>query len=238
MRVWVDAFLSLVFAPECAACGSPLPHPTGGAVCAACWHAVRPLPTPFCRLCGDSLPTFDRGADLCMRCQESPSAVDRARSAGIHDGALRNIVHALKYDGRRSLARPLAALMRERGREILDGADAVVPVPLHRSRRRQRGFNQSEDLARHLGLPVVKALARTRATTAQADLPADARRANVRDAFALTPAATRLSGLVAVLVDDVSTTGATLDACASALRRVRVHAVLALTAARAVMKQH
>ena len=111
MRIWLDAILSVVFAPECAACGSPLAHPTAGSVCAACWRAVRPMPPPFCRICGDSLLTLDRAADLCVRCQESPPTVERARSAGIHDGTLRTIVHALKYDGRRSLARPLAALM-------------------------------------------------------------------------------------------------------------------------------
>ena len=78
--------------------------------------------------------------------------VDRARAVGAYDGALRAIVHALKYDGRRSLARPLAELMRHRGAEMLTGADWAVPVPLHRSRRRERGFNQAADLARHLGI--------------------------------------------------------------------------------------
>jgi ComF family protein len=160
--------------------------------------------------------------------------VERARAIGAYDGALRAIVHALKYDGRRSLARPLAALMRSRGAELLDDAVAAVPVPLHGSRRRQRGFNQAADLARHLDVPVVHALARLRATSAQAGLPAAQRHRNVRGAFAATRAARDLSGATVILVDDVSTTGATLEACARVLKEAGVAEVRALTAARVV----
>jgi ComF family protein len=138
----------------------------------------------------------------------------------------------MKYDGCRSLARPLATLMRERGASVLNGADVVVPVPLHHSRRRARGFNQAHDLARALGLPVSRALRRVRATKPQTTLPAGQRHRNVRDAFAATRAAGRLSGLTVVIVDDVSTTGATLEACAVVLRQLGVREVRALTAAR------
>lgn len=160
--------------------------------------------------------------------------VDRARAIGVYDGALRAIVHALKYDGRRSLARPLARLMRLRGADVLDAATAAVPVPLHGSRRRQRGFNQAVDLARHLELPVVHALARPRATALQTSLPAAQRHRNVRGAFAATRASAALRGAIVVLVDDVSTTGATLDACAQVLKEAGVAEVRALTAARVV----
>jgi predicted amidophosphoribosyltransferase len=96
---------------------------------------------------------------------------------------------------------------------VLDGADVTVPVPLHRSRRRHRGFNQAADLARGLGVPCVDALRRTRATPSQTDLPAARRHANVRGAFALRRRVT-VERRCVVLVDDVSTTGATLEACA------------------------
>jgi ComF family protein len=155
----------------------------------------------------------------------------------VHDGALRAIIHALKYDGRRSLARPLAALMRERGGHILAGAACVVPVPLHASRRRERGFNPAADLARHLGVPVVFALRRTRATATQTGLPAAQRHRNVRGAFALSRAGRRLcrtAPAIVVLVDDVQTTGATLDACARALAGAGIQEVRAITAARGV----
>ncbi|PYR35566.1 MAG: hypothetical protein DMF90_13180 [Acidobacteria bacterium] len=146
----------------------------------------------------------------------------------------RSIIQALKYDRRRSLARPLAALMRDRGAGVLDGADFVVPVPLHGARRRQRGFNQAADLAVQIGLPVAPVLTRIRATAAQAHVPASRRHANVRGAFAVSRHATALKGTVVVLIDDVSTTGATLDACARTLLEVGVREVRALTAARAV----
>jgi ComF family protein len=160
----------------------------------------------------------------------------RLCAAGIYDGALRNVIHAFKYDGRRSLAIRLAALMRERSPEVLDGAQAVVPVPLHPSRRRTRGFNQAEDLARHLRCPVVRALRRTKATATQAELPATERTGNVRDAFAPTAKAGALRGKIVVLVDDVTTTGATLESCAMVLRACGVSEVRTLTAARAVLR--
>jgi ComF family protein len=156
------------------------------------------------------------------------------RTVGEYDGALRSIVHALKYDGRRSLARRLGALMRERGAELLDGAACAIPVPLHASRRRHRGFNQAADLAAHVGLPVVAAIKRVRATATQAGLPAAQRHRNVRDAFAITAAGRALAGTIVVVVDDVSTTGATLDSCARVLKEAGVREVRALTAARVV----
>ena len=124
--------------------------------------------------------------------------------------------------------------MRERGAEILSGAACVVPVPLHPSRRRHRGFNQAADLARRVGLPVCHALRRRRATPAQTGLPAARRHRNLREAFACTRAAVSLIGATVVLIDDVSTTGATLEACARALKNAGIAEVRALTAARVV----
>lgn len=152
----------------------------------------------------------------------------------MYEGTLRSLLHALKYGRRRSLARPLSCFMRQQGHDVLDGADIVIPVPLHRRRRRARGFNQAEDLAQHLGLPVSRALRRVRATLSQTDLPAARRHANVRHAFAMRRGAD-VRGLCVVLVDDVSTTGATLEACARILRDAGAEDVRALTAARAVV---
>ena len=140
----------------------------------------------------------------------------------------------MKYDGRRSLARPLARLMRDRGSAVLDGADVVVPVPLHPTRRRERGFNQAADLASHVPVRSIHALRRVRRTGVQAGLPAGRRHRNVRGAFAPTRAAIRLRDLVVVLIDDVSTTGATLEACARALQTSGTKEIRALTAARVV----
>lgn len=208
-------------------------------MCAGCWRSILPLTAPLCDRCGDALPTWRStsvAAGRCPRCRRTRREVDRARAIGTYDGALRAVIHALKYEGRRSLARPLAALMRVRGADVLEGADCLVPVPLHRSRRRERGFNQAADLARHLGPPVTEALRRVRPTRTQTGLPQAQRHDNVRGAFAVTRAGGTLAGSAIVLVDDVSTTGATLDACARVLKEAGVREVRALTAARVVTR--
>ena len=178
-------------------------------------------------------PDFHHGL-LCPRCRRAGGALDRARAVGAYDGTLRSIIHAIKYDARRSLARPLGTLMRERGADVLENAACAVPVPLHPTRRCMRGFNQAADLARYLGIPVVAALRRVEATRPQTGLPAAQRHRNMRGAFAVTRAGRTLSGATVVLVDDVSTTGATLEACARVLKESGVAEVRALTAARVV----
>jgi ComF family protein len=237
-RHLADALIAVVLAPACAACREPLSHPTRGAVCDGCWHSILPLTPPLCDICGDPLPVWDGPNRPCSSCIAIPRAVSRARAIGSYEGALREVIHAFKYDARRSLAKPIAALMSGRGEEVLAGADVIVPVPLHPSRRRQRGFNQAADLARqvarHAGLPTITALRRVRATTAQAGLPATQRVGNVRGAFVASAACTTARGRVVVLIDDVSTTGATLDVCAQALLAAGVSEVRALTAARVV----
>jgi ComF family protein len=248
-RAATDGLVSILLAPCCASCSQLLEHPTQGPVCEPCWQSILPLTPPLCDGCGAPLPAW-RVISIpllrCPRCRRLESYVDRARAIGTFDGALRAIIHALKYEGRRSLAKRLSGMMRVRGAEMLDGAAWAVPVPLHPSRRRQRGFNQAADLARNLGLPVRRALCRRRATSTQTGLSAAERRRNVRDAFAVratglgrrTAPDERLRGSIVVLVDDVSTTGATLEACARVLKEgAGVREVRALTAARAVTER-
>jgi ComF family protein len=216
LRALANQLLSSLFEPPCAACKQPLAYPLDGAVCAECWAQLRLAPRlPDHRPAGG-------GVDWSL-------AVDR------YDGRMKEIIHALKYERRRSIARPLGALMAAAGAPLLEGADVAVPVPLHRWREYQRGFNQAEALALHLGLPVARMLVRTRHTHSQIDLPADQRHENVKNAFAMSATGSRLPapGIV-VLIDDVSTTGATLDACARVLKQAWVKEVRALTAARVV----
>ncbi len=214
-REWLDALLAVTFAPLCAACDAPLRAPTRGCVCGDCWEGITPDVPPA----HDILAAFG-------------GVVRSGASAGVYEGSLRAIIQALKYDGRRSLARPLGQRMRAASHPLLVGASAVVPVPLHRSRRRERGFNQAADLAAHLGPPVVHALARARRTQPQAGLTADERRANVAGSFVGTRAAAELGGAAVVLVDDVWTTGATLGTCARVLLEAGAREVRVVTAAR------
>ena len=152
---------------------------------------------------------------------------------------MKEIIHALKYERRRSIAPPLGELMRLTGARLLKDADVVVPVPLHPRREYQRGFNQADDLARHLGLPVAPLLKRVVFTQSQIELPKDQRQENVKNAFAFAPDRRSLipDPCVVVLVDDVATTGATLDACARVLKSAGVKEVRALTAARVVTER-
>jgi ComF family protein len=217
-----NALLAVVLAPACAACARVLERPGDGPVCPACWASITPL-TPL---------RFDT------------NIIDIGRSACDFDGAIRDIVHAFKYEGRRSLASPLGALLREAGRDLLDEASCAVPVPLHPWRRLHRGFNQAADLAATLNLPVVHALWRHRITPPQTGLTAGARRRNVRGAFRLSPLVSRrtiqsmLADRIVVLVDDVRTTGATLDACAWVLKDAGAREVRALTLARAELPHY
>jgi len=229
-----DAVCAAVLSPTCAVCGRPLDEPSRGAVCRVCWIAVHVLSPPLCPRCGYPVASSD-GTQPCTGCTEL-RVVDRARALGPYDGALRDILQALKYAGRRSTAPALAELLRARCGELLAGVDAVVPVPLHPRRSWSRGFNQSALLAAHLGPPVRHLLRRRRHTAPQAGLTADERRVNVDHAFALAwrarvqPALVR--GACLALVDDVSTTGATLDACASVLKEHGARDVRALVVAR------
>lgn len=193
------------------------------------------LAPPWCARCGDALDGWRGVEPLCARCRRQPPAFALARSAGRYEGSLREILHAFKYERRRLLAEPLGALMRTAGADLLAGVDAAVPVPLHPLRAWRRGFNQADDLASALRLPVWRVLRRRRHDPPQADLPAARRHGNVRGAFALRrwpPQALRSASVV--LVDDVMTTGATINACASVLRDAGVRTVYVLTAARAV----
>lgn len=238
LRSVADGALAILLAPECAACHEPLGEPTRGPVCVQCWNAIVPITPPCCRTCGDPLPSWrviSIAESTCPRCRRKPPLVTLVRAVGPYEGSLRAIVHALKYGARSTLAGPLAARLRTCGEEVLAGADVVVPIPLHRSRQRQRGFNQAAEIARHLGIPMQHALRRTRQTPSQADLPAARRHANVRGAFA--PAAeASVSERIVVLVDDVSTTGATLNACAAVLLTAGAREVRALIVARAVTR--
>ena len=183
-------------------------------MCAPCWDAVARVPPPLW-----TGPHITVGA-----------------AGGRHEGTLRDIIHAYKYDGRQSLATPLGRLMRDAGASLLSDADCVVPVPLFPWRRLSRGFNQAADLARKMDRPVVHALWRWRPTSPQAALPAASRRSNVHGAFVRSPLTMGLNDRVVVLIDDVKTTGATLSACARILKQSGAREVRALTAATADLR--
>jgi ComF family protein len=191
------------------------------------------------------LPDVAAAAGLCDACSADPPLVERVRSALAYDGASRRLILAFKHGGRLDGVGLFAGWLSRAGREILAEADLLVPVPLHRWRLLGRGFNQAALLAggvsRLTGIPwTPSALRRHRATASQQGLGAAERRRNITAAaFSLVP---RMTGRVVdkriVLVDDVLTTGATLDACALTLREAGAARIDALTLARVVKPEH
>lgn len=232
-RHWVEPVLAVVFPSRCACCSASLAEPGRGPLCEACWHRV---PRHAVRPCACGFPT-PREGEPCGRCRRGLQPLPRGASLGPWEGSLRTAVAELKYRGRRRIAGRLADLLLERPevRELLDGA-TLVPVPLHPRRRAERGYNQADLLARALAMRCAAAVApgvltRRRDTPPQTGLAASQRRRNVRGAFAV-PRPEWVAGRTLVLVDDVYTTGATLRACAEALRRAGAEEVRVLTLAR------
>lgn len=218
--------LDLLFPPRCPGCGR-----IGALFCEACRIQVEPIQPPVCGRCGRPV----RQAGLCADCQRTYSNLDAVFAAVIFAGPLREAIHNLKYTNGRALAEPLAAYLVEAWRGTDRAADRIVPVPLHASRLAERGYNQSALLARVLaaevGVPVDETLVtRQKATQQQALLNAAERRANMKDAFVCQG---NVTGLRLALVDDVCTTGSTLEACAAALRGAGAASVWAFTLARA-----
>ncbi len=224
-NLWERA-LDLVFPPRCAGCAA-----RGYLLCPACMAAIAYIQPPACPKCG----RHTARPGICPYCRAYPNALDGMVAATAFETPVRECIYALKYEGQRDYTTILAEMART-ALTRLPVPDAIVPVPLARERQRARGFNQSLLIARHLAgdaLPVMPTwLARTRDTPPQVGQDREARHANVADAFACPdPAAVR--GQHVLLLDDVATTGATLDACARALRASGVASVHALVVARA-----
>jgi len=242
IRGALNHIVRLSLAPVCAACKAELERPLDGAICPRCWFSITSVAPPWCERCGEELfaRSYGEPGPLCTRCVERPPHYSVARSAGRYDGALRELIQAFKFSRRRLLAEPLGRMMRIAGADVLGGVDAVIPVPLHPLRSIRRGFNQADDLARQLEQPVWRALRRRRHGPPQASLTAAARHANLAAAFAISPSwsfrarlrGRSLAGRTVVVVDDVMTTGDTIEACSVVLLRAGAREVRALTAAR------
>ncbi len=228
----LDPFLSLLYPPRCLVCRA-----LGDAgLCTLCLNQIAPVAPPFCRVCGHPLAA-DTG---CFNCTARRPAFTHARSLGPYDGVLLAAIHQFKYRDRPQLAVPLgqalAASARMQAADLNQlRFDALLPVPMHPTRRRLRGYNQSERLARivasELALPLwTDVLVRTRSTRPQVGLSADARRSNLSGAFALRrPEA--VPGKTLLLIDDVITTGSSLHECALVLKASGAKSVYCLTLA-------
>jgi ComF family protein len=224
-QIW-NRFIDLLFPPRCGGCQT-----AGSLWCAACQAAIQPIEPPWCEKCGEPFVT-DR---LCVNCRHHPLMIDQIRSIALFDGVLRQAIHRFKYERLAGMAEPFGSILADYWCAAQLTADWLIPVPLHPSRERDRGYNQSEllarQLARRVNVPVSgKGLRRTRATAVQMTLNAAERRQNVAGAFECVEA--RVRGARVVIIDDVGTTGATLDACAQAVLKAGAVSVMGLTLAR------
>jgi ComF family protein len=210
-------------------------------LCAACWSAIFFIEEPLCAACGTPFDLDPGGETLCGPCHAKPRDFDKARSLLRYDDASKAMVLTFKHGNRLNQAPAFARWMERTGRALLSETDLIVPVPLHRWRLWRRRYNQvgivAARLARASSTPYdPMILERKRPTPSQGKMPsAKARRRNVLGAFRVPPAkAAAVKGRAILLVDDVFTTGATLDACARALKRAGAARVDALTMARVV----
>lgn len=235
-----DAALALVYPQPCSVCSSSVESRVDGVACATCWNETRIFngDETVCWKCGveshGQVPEEKRREVFCRRCGEA--AFTASRACGIYEGALRASILSLKREP--FVGARLARLMFEtKQREPLNSATRLVPVPLHHSRQRERGFNQATELGRALasltGLPLDEwSLVRTIQTERhRAGMDAETRRESVEDAFEVKHPRL-IAGASILLIDDVFTTGATVSACAAALKDAGAQDVFVLTVAR------
>lgn len=228
--------LHLLLPACCLGCAEPLLSSAPLGLCAPCRGKLAPLGPTICAVCARPLGAFEPPAGYrCGACRERPPAFDRLLARWTYRPPLDAVVQGLKFRRLDYLGHHLADALAEELGEALAGFDGIVPVPLHWRRRLARGYNQAEriasPLAARLGLPLLPALRRARRTPPQTSLGKAERLANLRQAFRV-PRPGGVCGLRLLLVDDVATTGATLDAAAAALRRAGAAGVIAVVAAR------
>lgn len=244
---YINALLDLLYTRRCEGCHSFLASGREGLhrwLCDSCADGLKAIEPPFCQVCGETYDGAMEGAFRCGNCSNLKLHFDFA-IAGYHaEGLVRELVHKFKYQRalylRGLLAELLSSVLVDTRLQAQAGSWILMPVPLHRSRQRQREYNQAWELCRALsatsGIPAVQGLSRVRPTTPQASLSRNQRLENLRGAFALKKGArlaSPLEGRTVLLVDDVLTTGSTTSECARVLRReAGVEKVVVITVAR------
>jgi ComF family protein len=243
MESWVRrgaaVVADLIFPPLCIACSAHVSD--HGALCAACWRKIQFLDGAMCACCGLPFELDPGDGTICAACHANPPSFDKARAVMRYDEHSRRPILALKHADRLDLTPGFGRWLHRGGKELLDDADMILPVPLHSRRLWARRYNQSAELARALGWLTNKpvkfdVLLRARHTPSQGEMrSARARRRNMEGAFRVSPGhKSAIAGRNALLVDDVLTTGATVDACARTLKRAGATKVFVLALARVV----
>lgn len=239
IRRLVDGLVDIIYPRRCQACKDKLAQDSiDKLICARCWSKLKKNAPPFCHSCGRRLDKNGFAKNICAQCQKSAPHFDRAFSPCVYDGAIRELIHEFKYNGKDHLGRPLSRLMIEFALTYnlpMQMLDYIIPVPLHNSRLREREFNQAEVLSKFIAAEFKKellndVLRRHRHTKNQAELEMQERLLNVKGSFCVTDNSL-IKGKNLLLVDDVLTTGATSSEAAYALKASGANIVFVLTLA-------
>ncbi len=226
----INNFLKILFPESCPVCKNPSTDHKTAPICSDCWQAILPYKGPACRRCG--VPLVSDAASTCGECLKDEPAFKSAGSFGLHEGALKKAINLFKYHRIKRLSKPLSEIILQ---AKLPMVDVIIPVSLHKKRLRQREFNQSALLAKHIAesleIPMlVDCLIRNRNTMPQVGLSAKDRKKNIKKAFEI-----RNKELIEekniMLVDDVFTTGATVSECSSVFKKAGVENIYVITLA-------
>ena len=238
LRGFFNALADIVYPKTCLVCKDELKALTcvDNLVCMQCWGKIKRNPPPFCHCCGRHMEKPIK--NICPACVRKQLHFDRAFSPCVYEGVLKELIHAFKYQGKDYLGHTLTRLMTEFIEEYnlpMDLLDLVIPIPLHKTRLREREFNQAQILSNHIARKFNKnvshdSLRRLRLTKTQTELEIGERLLNVKDSFTATKNEA-LKGKNILLVDDVLTTGATCSEAAYALKDAGVNIVFVLTLA-------
>lgn len=233
---WWRACLDLLFPPTCLGCGKGLPSSRPPLFCPVCQGQITLITPPLCTCCGRPLPDAAGGGHTCGRCLAKPPAFRRARALLLYDGPLAEAIHRFKYQGETAGLASFAHFAQTAALPDLSLPDLILPVPLHPKRLRRRGFNQAQWLAQAFfpeqrGQLRPDLLLRLRHTAPQTGMSGKERRRNLKNGFGVTRAEL-IRGKSILLVDDVYTTGSTVNECARVLLRAGAATVEVLTLAR------
>jgi ComF family protein len=240
-----EGLLNFVFPLDCKICGKPIRESKGYSICEDCFKTIELIERPYCVKCGKPLmPTDafkqDRGI-LCLNCKRKKYSFEFSRSVGIYHRVLKKCIHLFKYYGEKKLAKPLGKLMVDyllKNNEFKNKLDLIIPVPLHKNDLKKRGFNQSVLLGKVIGdyfsIPVGESvLIKKKLTPFQINLSKKEREKNILRAFSVEKPE-EVKGKNILILDDVFTTGATVEECAKELMKAQAKNIFVLTLARTV----
>ncbi|MBI4698122.1 MAG: ComF family protein [Nitrospirae bacterium] len=230
----LNSFLNILFPEICPVCTKPVKDHKTAPICIDCWKTLSPYGGPMCQRCGK--PLASEVSTICGECMKDEPAFIYARGFGLYEGALKKAINLLKFYGIKRLSKPLSDIIAS---VKMPQVEAVVPVPLHEKRLRQREFNQSALLAKYLAKKagtsfMSDCLVKIKDTRPQVGLNADERRRNVKGAFTVKDKGP-VAGKKVLLIDDVVTTGATVRECSRVLKKAGAEKIYVSSLAHSVM---